>query len=66
MRAESDPSLMREIMTLSPESWPEVSEEAHWLVFAYLVKESRTVDRPGLPLEQRFLITWRIPEPPDA
>ncbi|MCO6005256.1 hypothetical protein NE236_09685 [Actinoallomurus purpureus] len=66
MRAESDPSLVREVMTLSPESWPEVSEEAHWLVFSYLVKEGKTVGRPGLPPEQRFLITWRIPEPPEA
>ncbi|SPT64506.1 hypothetical protein [Actinomadura madurae] len=66
LRAESDPSLMREVMTLSPESWSEVSEEAHWLVFAYLVKEGKTVGRPNLPPEQRFLINWRIPEPPDA
>jgi hypothetical protein len=66
LRAESDPSLMREVMTLSPESWPEVSEEAHWLAFAYLVKEGKTVGRPNLPPEQRFLINWRVPEPPDA
>ncbi|MDX3103862.1 hypothetical protein [Nonomuraea angiospora] len=66
LRAESDPSLMREVMTLSPESWPEVSEEAHLLVFTYLVKEGRTVGRPGLPPEQRFLITWRVPELPDV
>ncbi|MEV4224857.1 hypothetical protein [Nonomuraea sp. NPDC049725] len=66
LRAESDPSLMREVMTLSPESWLEVSEEAHLLVFTYLVKEGRTVGRPGLPPEQRFLITWRVPELPDV
>ncbi|MEV1249973.1 hypothetical protein [Nonomuraea sp. NPDC049750] len=65
LRAESDPSLMREVMTLSPESWLEVSEEAHLLVFTYLVKEGRTVGRPGLPPEQRFLITWRVSESPD-
>ncbi|MFI7030149.1 hypothetical protein ACIBK1_15730 [Microbispora rosea] len=64
-RAESDPSLMREVMTISPENWPEVSEEARLLIFTYLVKEGRTVGRPGLPPEQRFLITWRIPELPD-
>lgn len=61
--AESDMSLMREVMTISPESWEEVSEEAHWLVYTYLVKEGMTVGNPGLPAEQRFRITWRIPEP---
>ncbi|MFC0040729.1 hypothetical protein [Actinomadura rayongensis] len=66
LRAESDPSLMREVMTLSPESWDEVSEEAHWLVFAYLVEEGAVVGRPNLPPEQRFSITWRIPEPEGA
>jgi hypothetical protein len=63
LRAESDPALMREVMTVTPETWHEVSEEAHHMVFGYLIKEGRTVGRQGLPPEQRFRITWRVPEP---
>ncbi|ANW22037.1 hypothetical protein I3J09_21325 [Streptomyces clavuligerus] len=63
LRHESDPALMREVMTVTPETWHEVSEEAHHMVFGYLIKEGRTVGRPGLPPGQRFLLTWRIPEP---
>lgn len=63
LRQEADPALMKEVMTVTPETWHEVSEEAHHMVFGYLIKEGRTVGRPGLPSEQRFLITWRIPEP---
>jgi hypothetical protein len=63
MRAESDPSLMREVMIVTPDTWDEVSEEAHLMVFNYLVKEGKTVARPGLPPAQRFQITWRVPEP---
>jgi hypothetical protein len=63
LRAEADESLMREILTLTPDTWEEVSEEAHWLVFAYLVKEGTTLGGPDLPPDRRFQITWRVPEP---
>ncbi|MFI7273350.1 hypothetical protein [Streptomyces sp. NPDC049879] len=63
LRAEADPSLVREIMTATPETWDELSEEAHHQIFGYLVKEIRPVGRFGLPPEQRYRITWRVPEP---
>ncbi|MFF9053480.1 hypothetical protein ACF09Z_20315 [Streptomyces erythrochromogenes] len=63
LRAESDASLMREVMTATPETWHELSEEAHLQVFGYLIKEIQSVGRPGLPADQRFRITWRVPEP---
>jgi hypothetical protein len=66
LRAESDISLMREVMTVTPDTWDDVSEETHHMVFGYLIKEVRTVGRPGLPPTERFRITWRIPEPPAA
>ncbi|WP_327182635.1 hypothetical protein [Streptomyces sp. NBC_01334] len=66
LRAEADVSLMREVMVASPETWHQLSEEAHHQVFGYLVKTIGPVGRFGLPPEQRFHITWRIPEPPSA
>lgn len=63
LRVESDLALMREVMTVTPETWHEVSEEAHFVVFMYLVKEGSTAGRPNLPPAQRFKITWRVPEP---
>ncbi|WKX69937.1 hypothetical protein [Streptomyces sp. XD-27] len=66
LRAESDASLMREIMTATPETWHELSEEAHHQIFGYLIKEIGPVGRFGLPPDQRFRITWRISEPPAA
>ncbi|MER5563639.1 hypothetical protein ABT071_34165 [Streptomyces sp. NPDC002506] len=64
LRAESDVSLMREVMVASPETWHELSEEAQHQVFGYLIKNLGPVGRFGLPPEQRFHIVWRIPEPP--
>ncbi|MFE2530007.1 hypothetical protein ACFXEL_37930 [Streptomyces sp. NPDC059382] len=64
LRRESDMTLMREVMTVTPDSWGEVSEEAHHMVFGYLITEIRTIGRPGLPSAERFGITWRIAEPP--
>ncbi|MFI8943781.1 hypothetical protein [Streptomyces syringium] len=66
LEAESDMSLMREVMIVTPHTWDEVSEEAQHQVFSYLIKEIRPTDRPGLPSAERFRITWRIPEPPAA
>ncbi|MFF2189005.1 hypothetical protein [Streptomyces sp. NPDC058155] len=66
LRAESDVSLMREVMTVTPETWHELSEEAHRQIFGYLIREIGPVGRFGLPPERRFRITWRIPEPPTA
>ncbi|WP_329179613.1 hypothetical protein [Streptomyces sp. NBC_01477] len=66
LQAESDPSLMREIMTATPETWHDLSEEAHHQIFGYLIKSIGPVGRFGLPPEQRFQITWRVPEPPAA
>lgn len=63
LRAESDPSLMREIMTAAPETWEDLSEEAHHQIFGYLIKQISPVGRFGLPPDQRFRITWRVPEP---
>lgn len=62
LRAESDMALMREVMTVTPDTWDEVSEEAHHMVFGYLIKEIRTVGRAGLPPAERFQITWRVAE----
>ncbi|MDA2808015.1 hypothetical protein [Nocardiopsis suaedae] len=61
LRAESDQSLLREALSVTPETWHEVSEEAHFLVSHYLIKGGKTVGRPSLPPEQRFQITWRVP-----
>ncbi|GGM22151.1 hypothetical protein GCM10011608_03650 [Micromonospora sonchi] len=61
---ESDPSLMREVMIVTPDTWDEVSEEAHHMVFGYLIKEISPFGPLGLPDAERFRITWRIPESP--
>ncbi|PVC97750.1 hypothetical protein DBP19_06700 [Streptomyces sp. CS090A] len=66
LRAELDASLMREVMIASPETWHELSEEAHHQIFGYLVKEIGPVGRFRLPPEQRFRIEWRIPGPWEA
>ncbi|MFF2213022.1 hypothetical protein [Streptomyces antibioticus] len=66
LQAESDVSLMREIMTATPETWHELSEEAHHQIFGYLIAQIAPVGSYGLPPHQRFHITWRIPEPPVA
>ncbi|MFF2023681.1 hypothetical protein ACFVW2_18055 [Streptomyces sp. NPDC058171] len=63
---ESDLSLMREVMIVTPETWEEVSEEAHHMVFGYLIKRIGPVGPLGLPDAERFRIIWRIPEPPAA
>lgn len=63
LEAEADRSLMWEVMTVTPETWQEVSEEAQHQVFGYLVKSIEPVGPFGLPPERRFLLTWRVPEP---
>ncbi|MBY8816924.1 hypothetical protein K7G63_14055 [Streptomyces cinereoruber subsp. cinereoruber] len=66
LRSESDKSLMFEVMTVTPETWHEISEEAQHQVFGYLIKSIGPPGRLGLPLEQRFPIVWRVPEPDQA
>ncbi|MBQ1068077.1 MULTISPECIES: hypothetical protein [Micromonospora] len=63
---ESDLSLMREVMIVTPDTWDEVSEEAHQMVFGYLIKQISPVGTHGLPDDERFRIIWRIPESPAA
>ncbi|MEW2575483.1 hypothetical protein [Streptomyces syringium] len=63
---ESDLSLMREVMIVTPDTWDEVSEEAHHMVFGYLIKQISPVGPLGLPDTERFRIIWRIPEPSAA
>ncbi|MEV4758868.1 hypothetical protein AB0J86_27750 [Micromonospora sp. NPDC049559] len=63
---ESDLSLMREVMIVTPDTWDEVSEETHHMVFGYLIKEIGPVGPLGLPDAERFRIIWRIPESPAA
>lgn len=63
---ESDLSLMREVMIVTPDTWDEVSEEAHHMVFGYLIKKIGPVGPLGLPDAERFRIIWRIPEPSAA
>lgn len=60
---ESDPSLMREVMIATPDTWDELSEQAHHMLFGYLIKQIGPVGPVGLPDAERFRITWRIPEP---
>jgi hypothetical protein len=62
MRAELDLPLVREVMAVTPDSWNEISEEAHFVIFMYMVKQCRTMGRPGLPAAERFQITWRVSE----
>ncbi|MFE9900216.1 hypothetical protein [Streptomyces achromogenes] len=62
LEAESDPSLLREVMIVTPDTWDEVSEEAQHQVFGYLIKEIRPDHRPDRPPAERFRITWRVPE----
>ncbi|MGE7386579.1 hypothetical protein ACQKM2_13990 [Streptomyces sp. NPDC004126] len=66
LRAESDTSLMREILTATPETWHELSEEAHHQICGYLIEAIVPVGRFGLPPDQRFHISWRVPEPSAA
>ncbi|OCC07661.1 hypothetical protein [Streptomyces sp. PTY087I2] len=63
LESESDPSLLREVMIVTPDTWDEASEEAHHMVFGYLIKQISPVGRAGLPDEERFRITWRVPVP---
>lgn len=60
---ESDPSLMREVMIVTPDTWDEVSEEAQHMVFGYLIQQISPVRPAGPPGSDRFTIVWRIPEP---
>lgn len=62
---ESDSGLMREVMIVTPGTWDEVSEEAHHMVFGYLIQRISPVRPPGLPGSDRFTLIWRIPEPPE-
>ncbi|MFJ5924027.1 hypothetical protein ACIQF6_15660 [Kitasatospora sp. NPDC092948] len=62
---ESDAGLMREVMIVTPDTWDEVSEEAHHMVFGYLIKQIGPPGPIGLPDVARFPIVWRIPEPTD-
>ncbi|MBL1288342.1 hypothetical protein JKV81_16055 [Streptomyces sp. For3] len=62
---ESDPSLMREVMIVTPDTWDEVSEEAHHMVFGYLIQQISPVRPLSLSGSDRFTIVWRIPEPPE-
>lgn len=66
LQEESDVTLLREVMTVTPETWHEVSEEAHHLVFNYLIKRIETIGPINLPPESRFRIIWRIPEEPQT
>ncbi|MFG2548629.1 hypothetical protein ACGFWF_01590 [Streptomyces sp. NPDC048581] len=61
---ESDLSLMREVMIVAPDTWDEVSEEAHHMVFGYLIRSISPVGPLGLPDAERFRIVWRVPEQP--
>lgn len=61
---ESDLSLMREVMIVTPDTWDEVSEEAHRMVFGYLIKSISPAGPLGLPDAERFRLVWRVPEPP--
>jgi hypothetical protein len=60
---ESDLSLMREVMIVTPDTWDEVSDEAHHMVFGYLIKSISPASPPGFPDAERFRIVWRVPEP---
>jgi len=50
----------------SPDTWDEASEEAHHLLFDYMIREIRVVGPPSLADTERFQIIWRVPEPPAA
>ncbi|CAL9319118.1 hypothetical protein [Streptomyces sp. SudanB52_2052] len=63
LESESDMSLMREVMIVTPDTWGEVSEEAQHMVFGYLIKSISPVGPLGLPDAERFRIVWRVPEP---
>ncbi|MFF7471694.1 hypothetical protein [Streptomyces sp. NPDC008092] len=60
---ESDLSLMREVMIVTPGTWDEVSEEAQRMVLGYLIRTIGPVGPFGLPDAERFRIVWRVPEP---
>lgn len=60
---ESDLSLMREVMTVTPDTWDDVSEEAQHMVFGYLIKQIGPPGPLSLPDADRFPILWRVPEP---
>ncbi|MGW5353739.1 hypothetical protein ACWERV_24895 [Streptomyces sp. NPDC004031] len=60
---ESDLSLMREIMIVTPDTWDDVSEEAHHMVLGYLIRQIGPPGPLSLPDADRFPILWRVPEP---
>ncbi|WP_329494689.1 hypothetical protein [Kitasatospora herbaricolor] len=60
---ESDLSLMREVMIVTPDTSDDVSEEAHHMVFGYLIKQIGPPGPLSLRDADRFPILWRIPEP---
>ena len=63
LQSESDLSLMREVMIVTPDTWNEVSEETHHMVFGYLIRRIGPPGPLGLPDAERFPIVWRVPEP---
>ena len=63
LESESDLSLMREVMIVTPDTWNEVSEETHHMVFGYLIRRIGPPGPLGLPDAERFPIVWRVPEP---
>ena len=63
LESESDLSLMREVMIVTPDTWNEVSEETHHMVFGYLIRRIGPPGPLGFPDAERFLIVWRVPEP---
>lgn len=63
LESESDLSLMREVMIVTPDTWNEVSEETHHMVFGYLIRRIGPPGPLGFPDAERFPIVWRVPEP---
>ncbi|MFI0721026.1 hypothetical protein [Streptomyces sp. NPDC021224] len=60
---ESDLSLMRVIMIVTPDPWDDVSEEAHRTVLGHLIQQTGPPGPLSLPDADRFPILRRVPEP---
>ncbi|WP_051798214.1 hypothetical protein [Catenuloplanes japonicus] len=60
---ESDPALVNEAMSASPQTWPALSPHAKQLVLFYLVEGVVTGD-PADPIDRQIDIAWRIPRDP--
>lgn len=60
---QSDPSILRETMVASPDTWESLSLEAQRLVLLYLIDQVIVGAPESKKLEEQVEIKWRVPVP---